>query len=122
MATPRERRWKTVMCGCELAEIPNATRPALPQCDNHEGDPSMSMLSSAVQRSTLGLHTLEQYELLIGTATLERIEAMSREQAAVAKTEMEHSLMEYWLAEAEEWKRLRQSIHSKDEFRIAQVT
>jgi hypothetical protein len=39
-----------------------------------------------------------------------------------AKTEMEHSLTEYWLAEAEEWKRLRQSIHSKDEFRIAQVT
>ena len=58
----------------------------------------------------------------LSTATLERIEAMSREQAAVAKTEMEHSLMEYWLAEAEEWKRLRQSIHSKDEFRIAQVT
>jgi hypothetical protein len=49
------------------------------------------------------------------------LEAMSREQAAVAKTEMEHSLMEYWLAEAEEWKQLRQSIHSKDEFRIAQV-
>ena len=41
------------------------------------------------------------------------LEAMSREQAAVAKTEMEHSLMEYWLAEAEEWKQLRQSIHSK---------
>jgi hypothetical protein len=50
------------------------------------------------------------------------MEAMSREQAAVAKTEMEHSLMEYWLAEAEEWKQLRQSIPSKDEFRIAQVT
>lgn len=33
----------------------------------------MSMLSSAVQRSTLGLHTLEQYEPLIGAATLERI-------------------------------------------------
>ncbi len=29
------------------------------------------------------------------------LEAMSREQAAVAKTEMEHSLMEYWLAEAD---------------------
>jgi len=63
------------MCGCELAEIPNATRPALKQCDNHKGDPLMSMLSSAVQRSTLGLHTLEQYEPLIGTATLERIAA-----------------------------------------------
>jgi len=34
---------------------------------------------------------------------------MSREQAALAKTEMEPSLMEYWLAEAEEWKQLRQS-------------
>ena len=41
------------------------------------------------------------------------LEAMSREQAAVAKTEMEHSLMEYWLAEAEEWKQLRQSIPFK---------
>jgi len=37
------------------------------------------------------------------------LEAMSREQAAVAKTEMEHSLMEYWLAEAEEWKQLKDS-------------
>jgi trehalose synthase len=35
----------------------------------------MSMLSSAVQRSTLGLHTLEQYEPLIGAATVERIAA-----------------------------------------------
>ena len=35
----------------------------------------MSMLSSAVQRSTLGLHTLEQYEPLIGRATVERISA-----------------------------------------------
>jgi hypothetical protein len=33
----------------------------------------MSLLNSAVQRSTLGLHTLEQYEPLIGAATLERI-------------------------------------------------
>jgi trehalose synthase len=36
---------------------------------------SMSILSSAVQRSTLGLHTLEQYEPLIGAATVERIAA-----------------------------------------------
>src|SRR5437773_2635397 len=35
----------------------------------------MSMLRSAVQRSTLGLHTLEQYEPLIGSATVERIAA-----------------------------------------------
>ncbi|MCA6114679.1 glycosyltransferase [Bradyrhizobium sp. WSM 1738] len=33
----------------------------------------MSMLAPAVQRSTLGLHTLEQYEPLIGTAAVERI-------------------------------------------------
>ena len=33
------------------------------------------MLSSAVQRSTLGLHSLEQYEPLIGAATVERIAA-----------------------------------------------
>jgi trehalose synthase len=35
----------------------------------------MSMFSSAVQRSTLGLHTLEQYEPLIGAVTVERIAA-----------------------------------------------
>jgi trehalose synthase len=33
----------------------------------------MSILSSAVQRSTLGLHTLEQYEPLIGAAAAGRI-------------------------------------------------
>jgi uncharacterized protein YdaU (DUF1376 family) len=37
------------------------------------------------------------------------MEAMCREQAALARTEMEYSLMEYWLAEAEEWKQLRES-------------
>jgi len=35
----------------------------------------MSMLSSTVQRSTLGLHALEQYEPLIGAAAIERIAA-----------------------------------------------
>src|SRR3954470_20011857 len=35
----------------------------------------MSILSSAIQRSTLGLHPIEQYEPLIGAATLERIAA-----------------------------------------------
>ena len=35
----------------------------------------MSMLSSAVQRSTLGLHSLEQYEPLIGAAAIERVAA-----------------------------------------------
>ena len=37
------------------------------------------------------------------------LEAMCREQAALARSEMEYALMKYWLAEAEEWKRLRQS-------------
>jgi hypothetical protein len=37
------------------------------------------------------------------------LEAMCREQAARARSEMEYSLMRYWLAEAEEWKQLRQS-------------
>ena len=40
------------------------------------------------------------------------MEAMCREQAALARTEMEYSLMEYWLAEAEEWKHLE----SRDPF------
>ena len=35
------------------------------------------------------------------------LEAMCREQAALAGYEMEYSLMKYWLAEAEEWKQLR---------------
>src|SRR5829696_7316018 len=35
----------------------------------------MAMLNSAVQRSTLGLHTLEHYEPLIGAAAVERIAA-----------------------------------------------
>jgi hypothetical protein len=37
------------------------------------------------------------------------LEAMCREQAALARNEKEYSLMEYWLAEAEEWKQFRQS-------------
>ena len=42
------------------------------------------------------------------------MEAMCREQAALAKSEMEYSLMKYWLAEAEEWKQLRQSAPFKE--------
>jgi len=42
------------------------------------------------------------------------LEAMCREQAALARTEMEYSLTEYWLAEAEEWKQLRQSAPFKE--------
>jgi hypothetical protein len=34
---------------------------------------------------------------------------MCREQAALARDEMEYLLMKYWLAEADEWKQLRQS-------------
>jgi hypothetical protein len=34
------------------------------------------------------------------------LEAMCREQAALARSEMEYSLMKYWLEEAEEWKQL----------------
>jgi len=38
------------------------------------------------------------------------MERMCREWAALARNEMEFSLMEYWLAEAEEWKQLRESV------------
>jgi hypothetical protein len=34
------------------------------------------------------------------------LETMCREQAALARSEMEYSQMKYWLAEAEEWKQL----------------
>jgi hypothetical protein len=37
------------------------------------------------------------------------LEAMCRERATLGRSEMEYSLMKYWLAEAEEWKRFRQS-------------
>jgi uncharacterized protein YdaU (DUF1376 family) len=42
------------------------------------------------------------------------MEATCREQAALAKSEMEYSLMKYWLAEAEEWKQLRQPVPFKE--------
>jgi uncharacterized protein (DUF2267 family) len=38
------------------------------------------------------------------------MERMCPEQAALARNEMEFSLMEYWLAEAEEWKQLKESV------------
>jgi hypothetical protein len=38
------------------------------------------------------------------------LEAMCRDRAALARKEMEYSLMEYWLAEAAEWKQLRESL------------
>jgi len=37
------------------------------------------------------------------------LELMCRERAALAKKQMEYSLAEYWLAEAEEWKEFRES-------------
>ena len=37
------------------------------------------------------------------------LERMCRERAALARKEMEYSLTEYWLAEAEEWKQLKES-------------
>jgi hypothetical protein len=39
------------------------------------------------------------------------LEAMCRERATLARKEMEYSLMEYWLAEAEDWKQLRDSLY-----------
>jgi uncharacterized protein YdaU (DUF1376 family) len=47
------------------------------------------------------------------------LEAMCRQQAALAKNQMEYSLMKYWLAEAEEWKQLRQTDRLKEELRTA---
>jgi trehalose synthase len=62
---------------CAVANLPSAKRDeaGVIAIENCKGDPSMSMLSSAIQRSTLGLHSLEQYEPLIGSATIERIAA-----------------------------------------------
>jgi hypothetical protein len=37
------------------------------------------------------------------------LEIMCRERATLAKKEMEYAETEYWLAEAEEWKQLRES-------------
>jgi hypothetical protein len=37
---------------------------------------------------------------------------MCRESAELAKREMEYALSEYWLAEAEEWKQLKDSAPS----------
>ena len=42
------------------------------------------------------------------------LEAMCRQQAALARSQMEYLLMKYWLAEAEEWKQLRQSVPFKE--------
>jgi hypothetical protein len=46
------------------------------------------------------------------------LELMCREVAELAKREMEHSLSEYWLAEAEEWKRLKDVAPSMGRLRL----
>ena len=38
------------------------------------------------------------------------LEIMCRDRATLAKKEMEFAEAEYWLAEAEEWKQLRESL------------
>jgi len=40
------------------------------------------------------------------------LELMCREVAELAKREMEYSLSEYWLAEAEEWKQVKDAAPS----------
>ena len=42
------------------------------------------------------------------------LEIMCREQATLAKKEMEFAEAEYWLAEAEEWKQLKNSSGYKE--------
>jgi hypothetical protein len=47
------------------------------------------------------------------------LELMCREVAELAKREMEYSLSEYWLAEAEEWRRLKDAAPSMGRLRTA---
>ena len=49
------------------------------------------------------------------------LEAMCREQAALARKDMEYSLMKYWQAEAEEWKQLRQSAPKRIAYRSSDL-
>jgi hypothetical protein len=49
------------------------------------------------------------------------LEVMCRERAALARKEMEYSLMKYWLAEAEEWKQLRQSAPKRIAYRSSDL-
>jgi hypothetical protein len=50
------------------------------------------------------------------------LEAMCRERASLARSEMEYSLMKYWQAEAEEWKQLGCLTHSRKDFRTVSPT
>jgi hypothetical protein len=43
---------------------------------------------------------------MYSTKQFAALEIVCREQAALAKKEMEYALAQYWLAEAEEWKEL----------------
>ena len=50
------------------------------------------------------------------------LEIMCREQAALARKEMEYSLAEYWLAEAEEWSAFKDLADPFLELQTAQMT
>jgi hypothetical protein len=74
-------------------------------------------VSSYVTRLSVGLDKEEIKLTAIGELNVysrkqfAALELMCRERAALAKKEMEYSLAEYWLAEAEEWKEFRESPH-----------
>jgi hypothetical protein len=71
-------------------------------------------VSSRITKLSVGLDN-EQAKLsndwkpMYSNRQFAALERMYRERAALARKEMEYSLMEYWLAEAEEWKQLGQS-------------
>ena len=64
---------------------------------------SVGLDSERIRLSTTGkpMYSEKQFAAL---------EAMCRERAALARKEMEYSLMEYWLVEAEEWKQLKETL------------
>jgi hypothetical protein len=45
---------------------------------------------------------------MYSSAQFAALELMCRERAALAKREMEYSVAEYWLAEADEWKAFKE--------------
>jgi hypothetical protein len=71
-------------------------------------------MSSFVTKLLVGLDKRRIRLSLIGNRLMysekqfAALELMCRERAALAKKEMEYSLAEYWLAEAEEWKAFRE--------------
>ena len=48
-------------------------------------------------------------KLMYSEKQFRSLEVMCRQQARLARNEMEYSLMIYWLVEAEEWKKLIES-------------